>query len=541
MFSFLKKPWGIVGLAVLLLLPLLFLCDIPQRDVLSRYAPMAQAIAAGDWPEAFHPRSPFLFPALGAACIWLFHCGAFTGVKIASALCFLLTVFPLWKIFSSVFDRTTARIGCVLFVFCPYWLRLASSGLRAGAKLLFLIWAVWGLLELYRNRKSVRGYLVAGAACGAMAAVRDDSLLIGAVLGLACIWLEVAGTRRFPWRSLIAGAIGAMILAPGLFLNYRMTGYPVPCSRLVGMAASVMGPDAFGSAPSSCPIPRLLPGGSAFPEGNLLSAPAAAVPARVVPVRGKTAFQPVSWSIFADFVDSVAKGYFFWFAIPAVVMIVLRIRSREWTGSETLLLAVWAGHGLLLILEILIFDRYLYVSRRYLLPAAPLAFGWTALAIRELYGFCARRFSAAGVRKIATGIAILAGAALYLEAIAPELKARFYPDEMERRDAMLVWSAKIRALYPGPSHQAAPLRRTESYHTFRRPLVVCEALPQLGYLAGGEGCELTPEEALALGLRADFLSVRVENGKAPAYSGYRLLEVRRGSRHSYALYICGRR
>ena len=539
---FQKKPWALFCLALLFLLPLLFLSDIPQRDVLSRYAPMAQAIATGNWVEAFHPRIAFLFPSFGAICIRIFSCDAFTGVKIASAICFLLTIFPLWKIFSTVFDQTIAKIGCVLLIFCPYWLRIASSGLRDSSKLLFLIWTVWGLLQLYRNRKSIKGYLIVGFGCGAMTAIRDDSLLIGVLFGLACLWLERKGTKRFPWRSFIAGLVAALILLPGLILNYQMTGYPVPGTHFIGMASSVMKPYAFGTFAS--PLPHFQPGKSNFPKGSLwtetapITQPASEKPA-FQPVPENLDFQPVTWTILIEFLVAVSKGYYFLFAIPAIIMIFRRIRSQVWTPLETLLLAVWLGHGLIIIFEILVFDRYLYVSRRYLLPAAPLAFGWTALALRQLYEYCLSRFSIKRVRKIATGTVLLLCCLFYLEALSPELKNRFLPKYAEKRNAMLAWSAQIKTLYQGPSHQTSPQFQSGSYYTFRRPLVACLALPETVYLTGGEGCSLTPEDALTIGLRADFLVARIKD-QAPHYPGYRLLNIRRGSKHSYALYACRR-
>ena len=538
----LKKPWGIFCLALLLLVPLLLLADIPQRDVLSRYAPMARAIAEGDWSTAFHSRVPFGFPLLGAIVVKLFGCEGFTGVKIVSVLCFALTVFPLWKIFRRVFDETTARTGCVLLVFCSYWLRLASGGLRESAKLLFLAWTVYGLLCLCRKRRRLKGYLIAGCGCGAMAAIRDDSLLAGAAIGVALLILEVHGTRRFPWRSCVAGMAGAVILFPGLWINYQLTGYSVPSGRLIGMAEKVMKPDMFGRTPSG--LPRLQPGGDPFPKGNLWSPPPPQPPAvpgtDPGPKPEPGGFQPVTWTGFFDFLTAVVKGNYFWFIVPALIVIAFRLRRREWSEGETLLLAVWLGHGLLIVLQILVFDRYLYVSRRYLLPATPLAFGWTALALQASYRYALVRFPAARVRRTAVCAAVLAGGFFYLDALAPQLKMRFDPGHAEERTLLRDWSSRIREEYHGPARQTSEILRCESYATFRRPLVAGNALPELGFLAGGEGCGLSPESALGSGLRPDFLAEKTA-GHVPDFPEYRLLGVRRAAGKSYALYMRERR
>ncbi len=143
-------------------LPPALLADIPQRDALTRYAPMAQAMLEHNRDEAFHAGVPFLFPAFGALCPGIFHCGVLSGLKIASVLCVALTAFPLWEIFRRVFNERTARFGCLFFVFCSYWLRIASSGTRESAELLFFTIAVLGLIKVFQERRSLGGYLPAG-------------------------------------------------------------------------------------------------------------------------------------------------------------------------------------------------------------------------------------------------------------------------------------------------------------------------------------------------------------------------------------------
>lgn len=535
MRGFLRGKAGLFLLALLLVLPLLVLNDIPLRDVLSRYAPMAQAVLDHNWMEAFHPRVPFLFPVFGAICAVILHVSAFWGVKIASALCFALTVFPLWGIFRRVFDEKIARLGCILFIFCSYWLRNASEGTRESAKLLLLTLAVLGLIRVFEARRSIKGYLLTGACLGAMVLIRDDSLLVGLFAGLILLGLEIAGMKRFPWRTCVGGALGAVVLLPGILVNYVQTGYPVVSFRFVGMASKVMPEDAFGHV--SLPFSRVRPGGSEIPEGNLLKRPNETAKTETAAdlFVGYKGFQPVTGEIFMDFLTSFLKGIYFLFAIPAIVMMIRRVRRREWTAAETLLFGVWAGHALLIVLQIVIFDHYLYVSRRYLLPAAPLAFGWTALAFQGVYGYFAGRYPVGRVRAAGIVLCIVLGGGLYYEALTPQLKQRFAPRHADGRNALFVWSRRIRTEYEGPDHQTDRIFRMKSYATFRRPLIVSKDLPELGFMAGGEGCPLSIEQALKDGLNADYYAVQYE-GVPPVYPGCRLVDVYRGEKHAYALY-----
>lgn len=540
------SPWGVFLFAFALALPLVYLSDIPQRDVLGRYAPMAEALIAGNWVEAFHPRIPLLFPCLGAAISAVVGCDAFMAVKLAATLCFALTVFPLWKIFRLVFNEQTALTGTILLAICPYWLRLASSGMRESAKLLFFTWTVYGLLLVFRYRRSLKGYWIAGAGCGLMVLIRDDSLLIGGVIGLALVVLELISTKRFPWRSILAGVVGLLFLLPAVVVNYQFTGYPCVSFRFVTITSRLVSPDMFGHFGGK--LPRLTPGASAIPEGNLLvppdtvaveAAPATTAPAPENQIRGNEffRFQPVTWECFVDFLDSMLKGSYFFFAIPALLMIALRLRYKSWTRLESILFWCWLGHGLLIVLQILIFDRYLYVSRRYLLPAAPLAFGWTALLLQQGYAYASKRYCAAKVRKTAWILGGIVFCLLYLDAFHPQLKMRFHRKHAGEREALLVLSKTIRADYHGPTHQTDPVYRSDSYATFRRPLVVSETLPELGFMAGGEGCAITPDEALRAGLQADYMVAFFRGGEAPReYPGYTMTMVERESLGVYGLY-----
>ncbi len=519
----LRTPWLLAGAAVVLLLPIIILTDLPQRDVLCRYAPMADAIAAGEWDFAFHPRIPPLFPLLAGGIAWLFDCNGFLAAKLASMFCMAVTVFPLYALFRRVFQERTAWIGCILFLFCSYLLRLASAGLRESAKTFGFLWAVYALLVIYQERQRWRGYLMLGVASAWMMAIRDDSVLIAGCLWLAALILELRRFRAVPYRSCAAAGMILLLLAPLLYGNYRSTGYPVPSARFALIASSLIPPYLFGGSPvgkaqESAPATKV-PGKTASQLAP--SSPSLPPPPEPAPPPPPA---PSNVQLIEEFCMSLFKGLYPVFFIPALLVIVLRFRRREWTPSETLLLAALAGHTLLLIAQILIFDRRLFVSRRYLLPAAPLAFGWSALFLEWLYKEFLRRLPQPSGRKVFALCCIALGIGLYCDALAPQLKQRFSDTHAPGRMAVLKWSGRLRREYHGPKRSGIVPQKHFEYRTFRRPLVVCRELPELGYLAGGETLLLTPREAYLRQIDADYLADELPvSAPIPVYHGYKAI------------------
>jgi len=86
-----------------------------------------------------------------------------------------------------------------------------------------------------------------------------------------------------------------------------------------------------------------------------------------------------------EFVSAVIQGTYLYCSIPAALVIIYRIHRKLWTPAETVLLTIFFMHMLLQFGQAVMGGKTLYISRRYLLPCAPLLFGWAAWGIRELY------------------------------------------------------------------------------------------------------------------------------------------------------------
>ena len=219
-------PWLVFLLLWLLLIPGILLYDFPMRDVAGRYAPMADAFARGDWRYAFHPRTPPLLPVCAGLLMKLFSCGPFRACQLASGLFLTLSVFPLFAGCRRVYGLANAAISVLLFSSVCYLIRLGYFGLREtgtifGISLLFLAAA-----SLRSSRTSFAGFLWFALGETVLLCNRGD-IALSALCAYAVLFLWDWIRNRHPLRSLLAGLLILLAVSPVLYVNYRMTGYPV--------------------------------------------------------------------------------------------------------------------------------------------------------------------------------------------------------------------------------------------------------------------------------------------------------------------------
>ena len=94
---------------------------LPLRDVATRYAPMAEAFAEGNWDYAFHPRVPPLQVICGGIIAWLFNCNGFIALKITSAIWFTASIFMCFALFNAVDKerKMSAALAALCLAFYP--------------------------------------------------------------------------------------------------------------------------------------------------------------------------------------------------------------------------------------------------------------------------------------------------------------------------------------------------------------------------------------------------------------------------------------
>lgn len=132
-----KKVWSlsIIYWVVASILCVLFY-PVMLSDAIARYAPMADAFAAGDWQLAFHPRFGVLFQVLAGSFAYLTRMPGDLACQVVSIAMLSFSAVPLWFLFESLFDRRTAYFCVALLLVSDDFTRYAMDALRDSGKCL---------------------------------------------------------------------------------------------------------------------------------------------------------------------------------------------------------------------------------------------------------------------------------------------------------------------------------------------------------------------------------------------------------------------
>lgn len=220
-------PWLFFASIWLLLIPAMVLFDLPPRDVADRYAPMAEAFAAGDWRFAFHPRVTPLLPMLAGTIAFLLRCGGFAACQLAGALMLSLGVFPLYRGCRGIYGFRTAVWTLILYAGCSSLLRLGYYGVREPCGVFGVALLFCSAAELHLHPKKPLGCLLFAVAETVLLLTRGDVALFAAGAFAALLVWDVL-KHRLVLRSVGVAAFVLLALSPVLCYNYRTIGYPVP-------------------------------------------------------------------------------------------------------------------------------------------------------------------------------------------------------------------------------------------------------------------------------------------------------------------------
>lgn len=106
-----------------------------MSDTMSRYAPMADAFARGEWQLAFHPRFGVLFQCVAGSLAFLGLPGDVACQATAIGMLMLAGV-AMWFVSYRLFGREAAWWTFALVVLCDVFLGNAMDGLRDPVKCL---------------------------------------------------------------------------------------------------------------------------------------------------------------------------------------------------------------------------------------------------------------------------------------------------------------------------------------------------------------------------------------------------------------------
>ena len=220
-------------------------CPLFATDAACRYAPMAEAFAAGNWAEAFHPRFGVGMPTVAGLVRLLTGMDGYSSCAAVSTLAWALSMLPVFWVAEKVFGERAAWFALILYVICPQPLIWGLKGLREPFKMLgFLLMAD----ALFRCRVTAcsesalcrsKGYASAVEASLALLLLftfKCDALAIGGVLAVVYAVMD-----RFGRNTCIVAAAGILSLQPMCALVHLWTGYWLPAPQYVRLLRMMCG------------------------------------------------------------------------------------------------------------------------------------------------------------------------------------------------------------------------------------------------------------------------------------------------------------
>jgi len=192
-------------------------------DMVTRYAPMADAFARGEWSLAFHPRFGVLFSALAGSMAWV---SGLSGIHCCQILAFFFlaaSAIPTWWIMRRVFDERAAWIVVVLTWSVVDYLVPALDGYRESGRMLGIALCACAFV-------GARSWTLAVGLC-VLASVRMDAWAVSAAI--LAMWCGMKVWRR-DWLSVPLPVIGWTLgTAAMVTMTHAFTGYWLPAAQFV--------------------------------------------------------------------------------------------------------------------------------------------------------------------------------------------------------------------------------------------------------------------------------------------------------------------
>ena len=209
---------------------------LPTTDTLVRYAPMAEAFAAGNWQETFHPRFNVGMPIV--AGLWHLCTGmdALSSCSIVASLAWAAAILPLFWIAERVYDRRAAWFAVLLYVASPQVEIWAQMGLREPFKILGLLLLVTGILGCENDARGWRSFTCALLGVLFLVTFKVDAIPI-ALLLLAVYFVA----RRFDRQCWILAGWTLITVQPACYLGWKWMGYWLPSPHFINAWQKVFG------------------------------------------------------------------------------------------------------------------------------------------------------------------------------------------------------------------------------------------------------------------------------------------------------------
>ncbi len=120
---------------------------VMMSDSAARYAPMADAFAAGDWRMAFHPRFGVMFQVLSGSVAAMMGIDGDRSLQIVAFGLLSLSLVPIWFLSKRIFGERVAWLSVLLVFFGDDFFRYSLDGLRDSGKCLGFALLGLGVVE----------------------------------------------------------------------------------------------------------------------------------------------------------------------------------------------------------------------------------------------------------------------------------------------------------------------------------------------------------------------------------------------------------
>lgn len=354
------------------------------RDVAGVYAWYAREFGNGIWRDVPISKVPPLNIFLGGLLV---RCGieAYSGIISLSLLFLILTLFPLYKFLSLFCAPKAAAYGCLLWAFTPRILRFAGSGLLESTRDFFLVSAFYLLFKSWNTEQKWYHWCLMGGVLGGLILSRGEGGVMAGFIVLGLFFRSAADyksvkafCKNIALPVVITGIVSIAVISPSLVKNYKVTGYPVPDARMIGVIELVPVLNTFFTP---------------------VQVSAAETDTRLLPHKRtlQSSGNPHLHRL-RRFFKNFARGAYELYLALALLGIVLLIKRHQWRREYTgLVLYVFIVSGLFIFFS---------VAHRYFVLAVPLFMIFTLAALEQIFNF-AKKYNFCNVLLLIFSVIIL--------------------------------------------------------------------------------------------------------------------------------------
>lgn len=210
--------WLVASALAILVYPVL------MSDTMNRYAPMAEAFAAGDWFHAFHPRFGIIFSILTGGLSFVTSLRGDYSCQVVAIGFLAASMIPAWHIARRVWGETAAWYLAAFIALLPEFFNLSIDGLRDTARIFASLMIAYSFISGKRSWVMAIGLFV-------FATLRIDTQIVGAVV--VSVWSFMA-LKKGDIKSALAPAaayIVGMLLCS--IMVYAFTGWFFPNAHTI--------------------------------------------------------------------------------------------------------------------------------------------------------------------------------------------------------------------------------------------------------------------------------------------------------------------